>query len=60
MATEPRAGGIIRHPGGHTIIKYAWGLGIMINNKVEAFALLKALGWLFQMEFEELTYAKTQ
>jgi hypothetical protein len=56
-----QGGGIIKHPEGHTIIKYAWGLGIMTNNEAWRISLfLKALGWLFQMEFEELTYVETQ
>eukprot|EP00253_Pinus_taeda_P019866 PITA_19866 len=34
------AGGIIRDPQGEILVKYEWGLGIMSNNKAEAYSLL--------------------
>eukprot|EP00253_Pinus_taeda_P031912 PITA_31912 len=34
------AGGIIRDSQGGTLVKYEWGLGVMSNNKAEAYSLL--------------------
>eukprot|EP00253_Pinus_taeda_P003539 PITA_03539 len=34
------AGGIIRDPHGKILVKYEWGLGVMSNNKAEAYNLL--------------------
>eukprot|EP00253_Pinus_taeda_P028873 PITA_28873 len=33
------AGGIIRDPQGEILVKYQWGLGVMSNNKAEAYSL---------------------
>jgi ribonuclease HI len=36
-------GGTIFNPGGQAIKIFAWGLGIMKNNEVEVYALLKGI-----------------
>jgi ribonuclease HI len=35
----------INHPRGHIILKYAWGLGTMTNNEVDAYALNEGTKW---------------
>jgi len=40
---DGRRRGIIRHPGGNIIIKFVWGLSVVTNNEVEAFALYESI-----------------
>ena len=50
-----RAGGVIYEPKGNHVSTYAWELGIVTNNKVEAYALLQGPSIVISMGIRQFT-----
>jgi ribonuclease HI len=51
---EAGGGGIISNPIGNIILRYAWGIGIDSNNKVEALALWQGLTQALILNIQDL------